>query len=347
MQFEEEHIKSLKEQCNLLIKKLDRISTALIIETDPATQFKLEHQQEELEKQLEELKSKILQQKVQDVSAGLTAAQSTVSLHDYHRFTCNRHDQYDEFEKVSGDLKNKKVQYYYLYGAEPQSHEGMFQRLAYDREGRLRDYINPDLELHCQVKKVDITFETSRYPDVYKENVLKKLLTAFSMVVNEQEPLLEKNLKHLLEGSPTLQAMGSNDYIFVLMRISEWDWDSKITPLVVKWLIESFFELELPPNAPNFVIFFGLIYETDNNPIEDEVLEIIKEGRLLQILPELEMVEKKHIQQWLAKYHMLYQNSKERRELLQKYFGKENEFFMEDVEIHLQQIIDHYNKKKP
>lgn len=343
MSYQEDHIKALKEQGNLLIKKLDRIGTALILETDPSTQFKLEHQQAELEKQLEELKTKIA---VAKDGANKSANISHLgSLHDHHRYTCNRLDQYDEFEKYFAGQKDKKVQYYYLYGAEPQSHAGFFQRLAYEREGRLRDYINPDLELHCQARKVDITLEASRYPEVYKENILKKLLTAFSLVINEQEPLLEKNLNDLLKDSPGLQALGSNDYVFILLRISEWDWDSRITPLVVKWLIESFFEVELPPKAPTFLVFFGLIYEEDDSEIEDEVLAIIREGTYLQILPELEMVEKKHVQQWLAKYHMLYQNSRERRALLHQYFGTDSEYFMEDVEINLLRIIDNYNKK--
>lgn len=346
MSYEEEHINNLKEECNLIIKKMGKISKALILETDTSVQFKLEHEKEELEKKLEALKTEITQARTVNVSAGLTATKKGAMLHDYHRFTCNRDDQYDQFEIFSGKQKDKKVQYYYLYGAEPQSHKGMFKRLAYDREGRLRDYINPDLELHCQAKKVEITFETSSYPEVYKSKVLKNLLTAFSVNVNDQEPLLEKNLNDLLDASPTLQSLGENDYVFILLRISEWDWNPKVTPLVVKWLIESFFEVELPPTAPTFMIFFGLIYEEDDSGIEFEVLEIIKEGQYLQILPELEMVSKGHVKRWFSKYDMLYQSTQQKKDLLNQHFGKGREFEMEEVENSLHQIIDRHNKKR-
>jgi len=50
---------SLHQQAELLIAKLDRLKKALITETDPSSKFKYEHQINDSEQQLQEIKDKI------------------------------------------------------------------------------------------------------------------------------------------------------------------------------------------------------------------------------------------------------------------------------------------------
>lgn len=277
-------------------------------------------------------------------------------LHPHHQHTCDRVDQSDLFHQLFDRNKEKKVHYFYIYGPELQSHLGLFNRFSYDLEGRLQDYLNPDLPTNCTARRVQVTFDVSRNIHLYKENLVKSLFAAFSIAVNEQEPLLEKNLGRLLSASPQLSGMTAADYVCIFMSISEWDWDPEMTPDVVHWLIESFCEVELPPSAPSFLFFFGIMYEEDDSEVEEQVRQAIEQSNYIKELPELEMVGLRDINQWLAKYRMIAPGGRIRRDLVKQHFEEneeldpenrqKGEFYMEDVEIELQKMIDFYNRNR-
>ena len=279
-----------------------------------------------------------------------------IPLHPYHQHTCDRVDQSDLFHKLFDQNKNKKVHYYYIFGPELQSHLGLFNRFSYGLEGKLHDYLNPDLETNRTALSKDITFEFSRDIQLYKTNIIKSLFARFSIEANEQEPLLEKNLLHFLAASPQLSGISATDFVCIFLRISEWDWDEEITPQAFNWLIKNFCEVDLPPTAPSFLFFFGIEYEEDDSEVEEEVRAAIERSSYVQELPELEMVSLRDIKQWLAKYRMIAPGGRIRRELIKKHFENNEDlepeyrqngkFYMEDVEIELRKMIDHYNHNR-
>lgn len=268
-------------------------------------------------------------------------------LQDYHRFTCDRVDQSDLFYTYFEPAAKQKKYYFYIYGVEQHSHEGLFHRFAFDLEGKLQDYLDKtETKSTCRTLKLSITFDESRNVDGYKRNVLKSLFGALSVAVDEQSPLLDKRLTDLLSNSPQIKGLGAEDYVCIFLSISEYDWDAEITPLIVRWLITTFCEVDLPENAPTFLFFFGLIYEEDEGEIEAEVQQAINEGKYIKILPKLNMVTQRDIKKWLAKYkNKLDLTTEERNTIVSEYFENKDEFYMEKVERLLARIIIEHNKK--
>lgn len=268
-------------------------------------------------------------------------------LQDYHRFTCDRVDQSDLFYTHFEPNIQRKKHYFYIYGVEQHAHEGLFKRFAFDLEGKLQDYLsNTVAESSCQTLKLSITFDESRSAEGYKRNVLKSLFGALSVAVDEQSPLLDKRLTDLVANSPQIKGLGPEDYVCIFLSISEYDWDAEITPLIVRWFITTFCEVELPDNAPTFLFFFGLIYEEDDGDIEAEVQQAIQEGQHIKPLPKLNMVSQRDLKKWLAKYkNKLELSTEERKAIIAGYFENKDEFYMEKVERILAKIIVEHNKK--
>jgi hypothetical protein len=266
-------------------------------------------------------------------------------LHEYHRFTCDRVDQSDKFRQLFTEKKTAKTHFFYLYGLDLQSHKGMFRRIAFDLEGKLQDYLNPGLKSESKSLQVELTFDVSRNPEIYKQNILKNLFTAFSVRVNENDPLTQKNLAWLQQTSPVLQGLGGNDYVCIFIGISQWDWDKEVTPAIFRWFVSEFCETALPENSPDYLFFFGIIYEDEDSQIEQEVEAMVSQSDLIQALPELGMVRMNDIGTWFNKYSFIAPSSRELKELRNQYFGAAGEHYMEDVELALQKLIDEYNKK--
>lgn len=267
------------------------------------------------------------------------------ALHDYHCHTCDRVDQSDRFQKIFGEKRELKVHFFYLYGMDVQSHEGMFRRIAFDLEGKLRDYLNPGLDSGCKSLQIDkITLGMCGDPEVYKQNILKDLFTAFGIRVNEQEPLTSKNIAWLLENSPLLHGLCQDDYVCIFAGISQWDWDKDMTPDITRWFIHDFCSAELPNDSPTFLFFFAIIYEEDDAEIEAEVEAVIGQSSHVNALPELDMVKMRDIGAWFSRYKFIAASSAELKELRQKHFDAP-EFEMETVELNLKKLIDDYNRK--
>ena len=122
-----------------------------------------------------------------------TPKQKKFKLGAYHKYACDRIDQRDLFYELSKSRKDK-LHYFYLYGEIFQSHSGMFQRFIFDMQNVLFDYLNPDLKPSCQNVSREITFELSYRENIYKQNIIKSILASFHIALNEEEPILDKNI---------------------------------------------------------------------------------------------------------------------------------------------------------
>ncbi len=274
-----------------------------------------------------------------------TGEEGQISLHDYHCHTCDRVDQSDRFQQFFAEKRDTKVHFFYLYGMDVQSHSGMFKRIAYDLEGKLRDYLNPGLESGCKSLQVEITLGQCGDPEVYKQNILKDLFAALSVRVNDHEPLTTKNLAWLRQNSPILQGLCENDFVCVFAGVSQWDWDKEITPAVTRWFINEFCNAELPKDSPAYLFFFAIIYEEDDAEIEQEVEAVISQSQHVRALPELNSVKMRDIGAWFSRYRFIAPSAGELKNLRQQHFGDADEFEMENVEIRLKKLIDNYNSK--
>lgn len=275
-----------------------------------------------------------------------TASDATDKLviNDHHRYTCDRVDQNDAFKVLFKQKQNNKAQFYYLYGSDMQSHLGFFNRISYDLEGRLQDYLNADLKASCRSLRIELNFELSNNLEFYKENIIKSLFAAFSIPVNDHEPLLEKDLAFAYGKSPNLKGLIKEDFICIFISISDYDWDPDITPQATKWFIKNFCDCLLPDDAPTFLFFFAIQYEDDDDELKKEIESIILESKSIDAMPELNMVKMRDIKKWMNTYKAMVPNKNVRNNLIKQYFSAD-EFYMEDLENTFQQLIDEYNDR--
>lgn len=264
------------------------------------------------------------------------------ALHEYHAYTCDRIDQSDTFRQFFG-RQPEPVQFYFLYGGDLQSHEGLFRRIAYDLEGRLQDYLNPTLQIDTQALQMEMTFEFSRQQAQYQQNILRSFFSMMGLSANEHEPLLDKNLSYVLARSPRVQQLKATDYICLYLHISQYDWDKELTPEAARWFIHTFCEGGQVATPVPILTFLAIEYDEADAQIRSEVVEALTKAEKLQPLPELGMVEQRDVGQWLERYKQLSPNTRTRRELLKETFGTANLHYMEDVELALKKIIDQYN----
>ncbi len=264
------------------------------------------------------------------------------SLNPSHAYTCNRHQQNDRFKEVLIKQPHDKARYFYMYGYYLEQHQSLFNRFTFDLQGGLS---NPQGTGNCKVVAVDMPIVYSQNLDVFKVEILKELLRRFGVDVNQQEPVLEKNLAWLYENSAPLQGLGAFDHVCIFIRISEWDWDKAITPEVTRWFINHFCEVALPADSPNFLFFFAVIYEDEHSPVEQEVEEVISQSQYVVGLPELEMVSMRDVASWFNRYSFLRTSSRELVDLRNQHFAGGREFYMDDVEKVLRKIIDEYNEQ--
>lgn len=273
------------------------------------------------------------------------AGEPRQALQTYHAYTCDRVNQADSFRQYFGRAERERMHYFYLYGGDMQSHESFFRRLSYDLEGRLLDYLNPDLPRTCQALRIEVTFEFSRQLEIYKQNILRSLFSALGVPPNEHEPLLSRTLTYLLQHSPRLKGLTEHDYTCIYLHISPYDWDVELTPAVARWFIQDFSGGGLPATSPTFLFFFAIEYDDTEEQVSAEVRGTLSDSQHILPLPELNMVSRRDIGQWLEKYKQIAPSARERKEFLSTNFGDRDEHYMEDVEIELRKIIDQYNNQ--
>lgn len=275
-------------------------------------------------------------------SAPATADKAGASLHEYHAYTCDRVAQSDSFRQFFAK-QDLAVQFYFLYGGDLQSHEGFFRRIAYDLEGRLQDYLNPNFETSTQALQLEMTFEFSRQLEHYKQNILRSFFAMMGLQPNEHEPLLEKDLTYVLPISPRLHNLKSTDYVCIYLHVSQYDWDAELSTEAARWFVNEFCLKGQLVTPATILVFFAIEYDEEDEEIKAEVEQALAEAETLQALPELSMVHQRDIGQWLERYKRISPNSRTRRDLLKQTFGANKEHYMEDVELELKKILDKYN----
>lgn len=264
------------------------------------------------------------------------------SLNPFHAHTCNRHQQNDHFKEVFIKKPTDKARYFYMYGYYLEQHRSLFNRFAFDLQGGLNNQAGSS---GSKIVKVEMPITYSQNLEVFKIEILKEFLGKFEVEVNQQEPILEKNLAWLYDNSAPLQGLGAFDYVCIFINISEWDWDKAITPEITRWFISHFCEVPLPTDSPTFLFFFSVSYEDENSPVEEEVKEVISQSQKVVGLPELEMVSMRDIASWFNRYSFIKESSRELVELRNQHFSGAREFYMDDVEKVLRKIIDEYNEQ--
>ncbi len=267
-----------------------------------------------------------------------------IVLNDYHRFTCDRVKHNDAFKVIFKETQKNPAQFYYLYGGDLQSHIGLFNRISYDLEGRLQDYLNTKVSQSCKSLRIELSFELSDNLEFYKENILKSLFASFCIPVNDHEPLIQKDLAFAYQKSPNLKGLCHEDFVCIFISISEYDWDPEITPAATRWFINDFCKCTLPEDAPTFLFFFAIKYEEEDEEIKKEVESILSESENIQTIPELNMVSIRDIAKWLETYKLIAPGTRERKQLMKQHFGRGKEFYMEDLEIAFLKMIDEYNE---
>lgn len=267
------------------------------------------------------------------------------NLHEYHAYTCDRVEHSDSF-RTHFNQTDQQLAFYFLYGGDMQSHEGFFRRIAYDLEGRLMDYLNPEVDTRTQALQLEMTFEYSHQLDLYKQNILRSFYSMLGLQANEHQPLLDRDLAYVLEHSPRVQGLKASDYICAYLHISQYDWDSQLTPEATRWFVQQFCRCDLSTVAPRILFFFAIEYDEEDEDLRAEVKAAMETAEELSLLPELGMVPMRDLGRWMERYKQLSPNSRARKELIRNTFGTEREFYMEDVELELKKIIDNYNNQR-
>lgn len=345
MSAEKAEIQGCEEQLKLLIKKLNLIEKKLILEDDPTRTLKYEIDKDETELKIAEVKKKLVELKA-TIAPDLTPThqKDRVALNEHHKYTCDRIKQDVRFHKLYKAAKEgSKAHFFYLYGLDVQSHEGLFNRFAYALEGRLMDYMYDDFESEVQAIKVILTPALAQDEEYDKQQILSRLFASLNVSYDRFEPLLEKNLANLYENSPVVNNLSGEDYVCVMLGVSSDDWDPEMIPDLARWFITVFCKCDLPDDAPTFLFFLGIIFEEEDPNIQKQVKDTVENSNLIFGIPELKEVKLSDLKKWFREYSFIKNNTTERDQLIQDRFGDASQFDMEEVEIRLLQIIDEYN----
>ncbi len=293
---------------------------------------------------------------------GLQRKQQSTEKESFQAFTCDRTDQTDAFAHFGRAFTAAKAQFFYLYGHEYQAHKSFVARLAYEFESvpiapespdpPAIPHLNSALEAVPVVpkrprkaKQIHLSIKESRDPQVYREILIRDLFVAFGLDPNEHHPIVSKNLQYVLQKSPKIKELNAADAVFLLAHVSHWTWDKDLTPAAARWFITEFCQGDLPANGPLLLFFFAFDYdETYDADVKDQVIAAVAQSDHVQSLPELGMVKKRDVGAWLAINQTLISSVQTRNEILKTHFSGE-EFFMEDVEKTLDNIINKYKNQ--
>ena len=330
----------------MLQRKINALKAGRIIAIDTAQKFKLDADIAEAEGWLHEARAELEAARAElgGAAPGPPAAAREL-LHDWHRYTCDRNEQNNRFQKIIREETEARAHFFYLYGLDRHAHQALVERFAFDLEGVLKNYLNPELAARCRVER-ELGFALIFTGDVeeYKTDILASLFVAFGLDPDGYGPLLDARLDGLWRHSPRLRGLGPHDRVCCYLGIPELDWDKELTPLVVDWFIEEFCGSHLPSEAPAFYFFFGIEFEDDGSPVRREVEAAIRAGGRVHILPELNMVEEDDLKRWFRIYQKFMPEREQREAIYQRHFGSQPQAYMEDVLRCLHRIIDELNQ---
>lgn len=267
-------------------------------------------------------------------------------LRSYHCYTCDRREQEMEFRTFVRLKQTEDLHFYYLYGGNRQSHRGFVKRLAYEIEGRAKDYLQPNLKPACEVLKLNMDAVTHPDFDIYRITFLTDLFQVFGIPVhtlNNNSELLNSSILDLLE-SPKLKGWRAPNVVCLYIRISHEDWDKENCIQAARWFINDFCNADLPEGHPEFLFFFGVEYRENQPQVREEVEKAVQQSRHFNSFSELRSVTTDHLDSWLDKYYMIEEDMDlDREDLKEKLFRQKEETNMVTVEKGLKRLIDEYN----
>lgn len=265
---------------------------------------------------------------------------------NYHSLSINRTLQSHSFNTFF--KPEKHFQFFYIYGEEFHAHQSMFERIAFEKEGKLLDYLNVGLHKRENPQTIVVPpFRKGVDLEDYKKGILTYFFGAMGLQPNEHEPLLEKNFAYVLEHCPRINIEA--DHVWIFLNIEEDVWHPVIIPQLALWFIREFCGEEIPGRSTNFLFFFAVIYEEGSQKVRDEVRQTVTDSEWVQAIPELDMVQEKDIEEWFGLYKQFMPRARERKELLRKCLENMKEYeengayFMDDVKPELEDIIEQIN----
>jgi len=177
---------------------------------------------------------------------------SSVVLHDFHKYTCDRREQLSQVEEEFKANSNQKMQFYYIIGEEDQAHFGFVNRVAYEKGGHLLALENVD-KLTSKLSIEEIVLENISGFAHLKKQLVRELMAKLKINANINDPILEKNLAFICRESLVIQQMESSDIVAFQISIYEDEWDEEETPALVRWFIFLFY---LTRQCPYLFILF-------------------------------------------------------------------------------------------
>lgn len=273
----------------------------------------------------------------------------------FHAYTCDRDQQYERFDNLRTAFRPGSVHFFYLFGGELQAHKSFFKRVKHDLQGKYLELPEADTAKKAAenatkkktVVAVDFVVDSdgASGPERLRERFVRNLFAALGLDPGVYHPLTQQNLPNLLLESEKTRDLRAGDHLCVFAHISHWYWNPDHTPDAARWFVQTYCPRQLPPDSPAVLFFFAFDFnEADNPGVCEEVRAVIqREAEQVVALPELDMVQKRHIQQWLVRYQR-YFSPPLRQQIVAQYFT-DPEYFMEHLEPKLQALINHYFNK--
>lgn len=273
-------------------------------------------------------------------------------LEDHHKYRCNRMEQDNIFKIYFNKRKQEqRLHFFYFYGGEFQSHQGLFERFVNWLSGKDTDYKLTYNEANSIVKGYEIEFPREKSEEALKIEVPRHFMSELGIPADRFELIKDKNLAFVLSNSPYLNNLKQTDKVCFHISIPDSRWDKDITPQVSRWFIEKFCLEHLPTSAPEIFIFQSVIYDEENEDEEEiekikkEIEEAMKAAQYTIGLPELGNVLKLDVKEWFTDYREIWRMIPGYREQRKKWMNKvDSEMNMEDTQDLLQDIINDLNE---
>ncbi len=266
-------------------------------------------------------------------------------LGPYHKYTCDRTKQHDQFTKNREKRQGGKVHFFCLHGWDGQSPKGLARRFNFELKKKITGSLRSHHTNEYNDDVHDINVVDSREKEIFKYKLIYGLFSFYKVETDKFAPITKSNLGVVCNNSPILK--GSSGIKTVYIRIDTYDW-REFVPDVLEWFVNTFCsEGFLPEGAPEFYFFISLIYEKEDCvDSRKQIIPAIKDKvKGIHVFDEFDEVTKKDIKRWLNK-HITDIPDKKRREIFSNYFDDEDEYDMDEVEQNLEEIIGIINENK-
>ncbi len=287
--------------------------------------------------------------KIADLKESLrVAVDKRVHLSEALSFTCDRVTQNELVQLHYYEDPSPRIRHFYIHGDARQAVESLVQRFGNELSGSLLNWRDANYQPSQRFEFVKCKPAAAQMAKLFLINLQRELLTQFGL--QPKNNIMQSKLNELLQ-SPALQGnftghpFGTDDFVFILLTIDDYNWNARVTPEVVKEFISNFCDCQLPEDAPNFFIFYGISYKKENKAVRQSVLEYIEQSSYGEKLDELHPVSRdEHIEEWFSRYDILMPTGQTAEEAAKKFFPTEERLDMMDVEAVLQRIINDHNK---